>query len=153
PIAGPTLGTAPPKLGKPQGPNGPGVRRVWCRRPPQGASLRTSGRRSITTAARALCSEIVSVVLPPKNDSRERWLTRGEAAASALLGLSDAPIIAQPLAVGLGHAAEIRRGHGLVGRSARPQPARPGRLPVGAACPRHRSVPASAGARHHYAGR
>src|SRR5262249_18643378 len=27
-----------------------------------------------------LCSEIVSVVLPPKNDARERWLTRGEAA-------------------------------------------------------------------------
>ena len=27
-----------------------------------------------------LCSEIVSVVLPPKSDSREIWLTRSEAA-------------------------------------------------------------------------
>jgi hypothetical protein len=27
-----------------------------------------------------LCSEIVSVVLPPRTDARERWLTRSEAA-------------------------------------------------------------------------
>ena len=46
----------------------------------------------------------------------------------------------------------IRRGHGLVGRSPRPQPARPGRLPIRAARLADRPLPASAGARHQDAG-
>ena len=48
---------------------------------------------------------------------------------------------------------QVRYRHGVVGRSARPIPARPSRLPLRAAQPRDRSCPTSTGHRHHDAGR
>jgi hypothetical protein len=49
-------------------------------RPPLGESWRICGLRLIITAAKGLCSEVVSVVLPEKPAPRERWLARSEAA-------------------------------------------------------------------------